>query len=84
MSYSQVFVSYSHFGLVTATWHRYECGEEVLLLKVGTNAKFYLPYEQALALRADLDVALAHFTPPATAVVAQATPVAPQQGSKAA
>lgn len=84
MSYSQVHVSYSHFGLVTATWHRFDCGDEIVLMKVGTNAVFYLPYEQALALRADLDVALAYFTPPATAVAPQAAPVAPQQGSEAA
>lgn len=75
MSYSRVFVSYSHFGLVTAAWHRFECGEEIVLLKVGTNATFHLPYEQALALRADLDEALVRFTPAVSVVAPQVVSV---------
>ncbi len=71
-NYGRVFASYSHFGLVTASYHRFADGDEVVLVRVGTNVSFHLPYDQAVALRADLDEALAHFVPAGAGVKAVA------------
>lgn len=59
--YTGVYGFYSHFGLVTATHHRCDDGEDIVVIRVGTNVSFHLPYDQAVALRADLDEALARF-----------------------
>lgn len=61
-NYSRVFASYSHFGLVTASYHRFSDGDEIVLVRVGTNVSFHLPHDQAVALRSALGEALSHFT----------------------
>jgi hypothetical protein len=68
MSYSGVYGFYSHFGLVTATHHRSDAGEDIVVIRVGQAVSFHLPYDQALALRADLDEALSCFPPVVSAV----------------
>lgn len=70
--YTGVYGFYSHFGLVTATHHRCDDGEDIVVVRVGMNVSFHLPYDQAIALRADLDESLARFSRTAPAITGRA------------
>ncbi|WP_040833661.1 hypothetical protein [Nocardia brevicatena] len=70
--YTGVYGFYSHFGPVSATHHRSEAGEDIVVVRVGTNVSFHLPYDQAVALRVDLGEALARFPRTAPAITGRA------------
>lgn len=61
MAIGELYTSCTHFGLVSASRFEFDSGEQIVLLRVGKNMSVHLPYEQAVALRADLDEALALF-----------------------
>lgn len=54
-------LSLSHFGKVSAHLRRFDGGESTFIVNFGFGSAAYLPYSEAVALRADLDEALAQF-----------------------
>lgn len=59
MSNNDSWVTMSHFGKASAHLHRFADGEQTIIVNFGREVSVHMPYSQAVALRADLDDALA-------------------------
>ncbi|QBS43575.1 hypothetical protein [Nocardia sp. CS682] len=57
------YVSVSLFGKASAKYWRAEDGEQLVIVRFGSDVSVHLPYSQAVALRADLAESLDEFTP---------------------
>ncbi len=55
------YATFSVFGEASAHVHRSQHGGQTVIVNFGDHVSIHVPYDQALVLRADLDVALAQF-----------------------
>ncbi|MFI6043367.1 hypothetical protein ACIA8C_17160 [Nocardia sp. NPDC051321] len=63
MNSNESYVSSHTFGKVSAHFRRFADGDQNVIVNFGGNVTVYMPYSQAVALRAELDDALAQFVP---------------------